>query len=91
MYIYFQGSTQPELSSLDCAPGSHSIEINRDKADVFVTEELCQKENSSEQLDSSHKVSTEKQVYIIDQITVTKCFLLFQLRTICISMMYLET
>jgi hypothetical protein len=63
--MYFQGPTQPELSSLDSAPDGHSIKTNENKADVSVNQELYQKKIISNEPNFCHKVSFENHIQYI--------------------------
>jgi hypothetical protein len=62
-HVYFQGSTQPELSSLDSASGGHNVKTDENKADESVNQELHEKKTISNEPNFYHKVSFENRTY----------------------------
>jgi hypothetical protein len=78
--VYFQGSTQPELSILDSAAGGNSIKINKNEADGSVNQDLYQKKTISNEHNFYHKVSFENHIYVKYLIILT-VLATFQFRT----------
>lgn len=87
--MYFQGSTQPELSNLESVPGGHDIRTNKNKADGYVNQELYQKKTISNEPNFYHKVSFENHIYVKYLIILT-VLATFQFRTFCLSLFNLK-